>query len=109
MSKHYGYENRADKTLNLDFWLTVGCYADSRPSVRVTADYPKSIDRGEVTMNLKVKLPLALFSTPSIVAKIEVAAPRNPVEIDTTAVADAVKQAIGMDVDLRVMESIHEA
>jgi len=61
-----------------------------------------ALSRGERAINVKMTLPLALFEAPSIIARIDVAEPASPVTIDTAAVAQAVKTAIGMDIDLRV-------
>jgi hypothetical protein len=98
----YGFESRASKTLELDFWLTIGRgHNGSTPSVKVSAGYP-SLARNERAMNLKIKLPLALFETPSIKAEIAVEAPTEAVSIDIAAVAEAVRQAIGVDVDIQV-------
>ena len=48
---------------------------------------------------------MALFETPSIIARIDVAEPLTAVTIDASAVAQAVKSAIGMDIDLRIVGS----
>lgn len=102
MSKHYGYESRIDKALCLDFWLIIG--RANRPSVRAVADYPSSLARNERAINLKIQLPLALFETPSISASIKVEQPAQAVTIDATAIAEAVRGVIGMDVDISVVE-----
>lgn len=91
--------------VNIDCWLTIhpgdARNWNRRPSVRLTAGEP-ALNRGERAINVKLTLPLALFEAPSIVARIDVAEPTAPVTIDASAVADAVKSAIGMDVDVRV-------
>ena len=74
-----------------------------RPGVRVTAGEP-SLDRLERAIRLKVSLPLALFETPSLSASIDVDAPSERVSIDTSAVAEAVRQVIGMDVTIAVVD-----
>lgn len=112
MTRHYGVENRADgdkpARIELDFWLVVklgprnGSWP-SRPSVRVTADHPK-MERAERAINLKMTLPVALFETPSITATINVETPAERVEIDVPALAESVRQAIGMDVLIEVVE-----
>ncbi|MAM41703.1 MAG: hypothetical protein CL949_25080 [Erythrobacter sp.] len=94
-----------DDAVHIDCWLTIHP-GDSRnwnrrPSVKLTAGEP-ALSRGERGINVRLTLPLALFEAPSIVARINVAAPTAPVTIDASAVADAVKSAIGMDVDVRV-------
>jgi hypothetical protein len=99
----FGYESRAEKKLLLDFWLTIGrgTGGSDRPSVRVSAGYP-NLARHERAINLKIGLPIALFETPSISASINVDSPAQAVSIDTEAVAEAVRQAIGLDVDIHV-------
>ena len=100
----YGYESKAEKSLIMNFWLTIGRWDNDRQSVRVTAEYPKELGFNEVTMNLKMKVPTALFMRPSLVANIEIGSPAQPVQIDMKAVAAAVRQAIGMDVQITVAE-----
>jgi hypothetical protein len=87
----------------MDFWLIVA-RGNPRPSVRVTAGHP-SLKRNERAINLKMVLPVALFETPSITAKINVEAPSERVDIDIPALNEAVKQAIGMDVEISVAET----
>lgn len=102
MAARFGHES--GRLLFLDFWLTVGrseTYSE-RPAVRVTASYPK-LARNERTINLKMELPLVLFETPSLSATITVDAPAQAVQIDAMAAVEAVRQAIGMDVDIRVV------
>lgn len=102
-SKHFGCV--VDGYVHLDFWLTIhpGVHGawNQRPSVRVTAGEP-NLTRHERSMNLKMKLPLALFKQPTLAARIDVESPTQQIEIDTTAVAEAVRAVIGMDVDIRV-------
>lgn len=74
-----------------------------RPRVRVTAGEP-ALDRNERAIRLKVDLPLALFEPPSLAASIRVEAPREAVSIDASAVAEAVRQVIGMDVTIAVVD-----
>lgn len=105
MSARFGYESHHSKTLDLDFWLTVGrgLNGSDRPSIKVSAGYPK-LARNERAINLKVKLPLALFETPSLTASIIVEHPEQAVTIDTKAIAEAVRGCIGMDVSIAVAE-----
>ena len=102
-SKHFGSAN--DSHINLDFWLIVhpGDFRawNQRPSVRVTAGEP-NLTRQERAMNLKIKLPVALFKQPTLAATIDVETPTQQIEIDATAVAEAVRSVIGMDVDIQV-------
>lgn len=110
-NKHYGQELRKDSSgparLEMDFWLIVkrgprGAWP-SRPGARITAGQP-NLSRDERAINLKMTLPVALFETPSITAKINVEAPAERVEIDVPALTESVRQAIGMDVDISVVE-----
>jgi hypothetical protein len=102
-AKHWGV--RDGEHIRLDFWLIVhpgefGAW-NQRPSVRVTAGEP-NLTRHERAMNLKIKLPVALFKAPALSANIEVESPAQQIEIDASAVAEAVRQVIGMDVDIQV-------
>lgn len=103
MSKHFGEVRQ--ELVSLDFWLIVSPGQKEqyprRPSARITAGYP-SLARYERAINLKVNLPLALFEAPQITARIDVAAPDQPVTIDASAIADAVRGVIGMDIDIAV-------
>jgi hypothetical protein len=104
MGTRFGFERSSDKTLNMDFWLTIGRgRAGGTPSIKVSANYP-NLSRNERAINLKMSLPLALFETPSLSATIKVDAPTQAVHIDAETVAEAVRQAIGMDVDIQVVE-----
>lgn len=112
MSRHYGCEHGAEGSgrparIELDFWLIVkrGPHKGwpGRPSVRVAADQP-GLGRDERAINLKMTLPVALFETPSITATINVEAPAERVEIDVPALAESVRKAIGMDVEIAVVE-----
>lgn len=93
-------------TVEVDCWLTVhpgnAPNYNRRPTVRLTAGEP-NLSRGERAIYVKMSLPLALFEAPSIVARIDVAQPTAPISIDASALADAVKSAIGMDVLLEVV------
>lgn len=103
--KYWGYESRANgkHVLLLDFWLTIGRGQGNsdRPSVKATAGYP-SLARNERAINLKMELPIALFEAPSLSASISVDSPAQAVTINAETVAEAVRQAIGMDVDIQV-------
>ncbi|WP_313337327.1 hypothetical protein [Sphingobium yanoikuyae] len=106
MAAQSRYGSIADDRVIIDCWLVIDAGDPAnwnrRPSARLSAGQPK-LDRRERAINLKMSLPLALFETPAIVARIEVDDPAMPVTIDTAAVADAVKSAIGLDIDLRVV------
>lgn len=103
MTKHFGSVDK--DTVHIDCWLTVdpgdARNWNRRPSIKVSAGEP-ALARGQRAINLKMDLPLALFETPAIIARIGIDAPTAPVTIDRTAVAEALKQAIGVDIDLRI-------
>lgn len=104
---HYGYETRASgtPTMHLDFWMTIGRHDNGKPSVKVTAGYP-ALARAERAINLKMALPIALFETPSLSASIKVELPQQAITIDTSAVAEAMRQVVGMDVDISVVDPV---
>ena len=103
--KYWGYESRASgkHVMLLDFWLTIGRGqgGSDRPSVKATAGYP-NLARNERAINLKMELPIALFEAPSLSASITVESPAQAITINAETVAEAVRQAIGMDVDIQV-------
>jgi len=109
MSTRYGYESTANgrRVVVLDFWMTIarGTGNNIRPSVKVTAGYP-SLARNERAINLKMELPVALFEAPAITANITIEEPMQSVTIDASAVAEAVRQAIGLDVDVQVVAPV---
>lgn len=83
------------------FWLVFG----SDGSVRLSRGQP-STGRGERAMSLLAKLPLSLFRTPALRGSITVnATGAADLKIDVDAAAEALKQVIGVDVDLRVTEN----
>ncbi len=105
--KHFGSIDPGKQQVIIDCWLVVHpgdprtpAY-NRRPGVRVTAGAPK-LDRLERAINLRMTLPLALFEAPTLAASIVVDRPHQAVNIDVAAIAEAVRQAIGMDVDLAV-------
>lgn len=107
MSARFGNEGSSrtgrHRVISLDFWLTVGRGAapSRRPNIRVSAGYP-ALGRDERAINLKMELPVALFETPSLTASIVVDQPSQAVHIDASVVAEAVRQAIGFDIDINV-------
>jgi hypothetical protein len=57
-------------------------------------------------MKLSVTLPKKLWSTPTLKATIKIDDPGTPIEISASAVetaAEAIKEALGVDIDLRVV------
>jgi len=82
------------------FWLVF----DSTGGVRLTRGVP-SLSRNERGMAMTVKLPHTLFKTPSLRATMTIEAPEPVVPpIDLTAAAEALKQSLGVDVDIRLQE-----
>jgi hypothetical protein len=72
------------------------------PSVRVKAGEP-DLAKDERAIKLGINLPAAIFELPSLSATINIEKPSEAVSIDIAGVAEAVKQAIGMDVEMRVV------
>ena len=62
------------------------------------------IARGERGMACNATLPRSLFKTPELRASINIPDTGAPVlQIDTEAASEALKSAIGVDIDLRVV------
>ena len=80
------------------FWLAF----DAWGSVRLSRGEP-DLKRGERAMSITAKVPHSLFSKPTLRAtlNIEAPAPQDQV-IDFTAAAVALKEALGVDIDVRV-------
>jgi len=98
VSKQYS-TNRGDHW-DMSFWLAF----DSSGGVRLTRGSP-SLSRNERGMQLNVKLPHALFRTPSLRASLVIDAPEPVVpNIDLTAAAEALKASLGVDIDLKIVE-----
>lgn len=82
--------------LHYALWLTFDYFGP----VRVTKQEP-DLNRNERAMFVKVALPKALFNIPTLKATINVAE-GQPLQLDIDIAADALKQAIGVDVDLQI-------
>jgi len=82
------------------FWLTF----DANGGVSFSRGEP-TLRRGERSMSCQAVLPLTLFKTPELKARIGVsdAAPGS-FTIDVEAAGAALRQVIGCDIDLRVQE-----
>lgn len=71
--------------------------------VRMTRGEP-SLGRHERSMGLTVRVPLAIFRTPALRATIHVADPGGHLPaVDVSAVSEALRGALGVDVDLVVI------
>lgn len=82
------------------FWLIF----DSGGGVRLTRAEP-GLGRSERGMAMTVKVPHALFRTPALRATMTIEAPEPHVPpIDLTAAAAALKQSLGCDVDVRIIQ-----
>lgn len=92
-----------------DFWLTFD-YTGSRkgPAPRCTKNEPHT-GRGERAVRCKARLPLSLFATPAISMVMDVPHHDAPnVLANVTAAAEAFKQTLGFDVEMRVIPSTIE-
>lgn len=86
--------------LQCQFWLV---FTDSASAPRLTVREP-SLHRDERAMFMDITLPKSLWATPSLTGKVLVEDPGlSPVTIDGAALASAVRQAIGMDVEIKVI------
>lgn len=93
---------RSGETLIVPLWLIF----DSGGGVRMTRLQP-GLAADERAMQLEVKLPIALFRTPQLKASIEIEHQEPTVPpIDLTAATDALKTALGCDVEVRVVEAV---
>lgn len=82
------------------FWLVFDCYGKVRQTVREPA-----VSREERKMLVSVDLPKSLWYTPALRATIQVTEDNNEpaFKIDLQAAADAIRQSLGVDVDMRVV------
>jgi hypothetical protein len=81
------------------FWLIFS----SDGSMRMSRTEP-ACSRDEHRMKLQAILPKSLWKTPSLSATIELSDPgAPPLNIDVTAAQEALRTALGVDVDVRVV------
>lgn len=86
----------------MSFWLIF----DSTGGVRLTRGQP-DLSRNERGMSMSVKLPFALFQTPTLRATMTIDAPQPVVPpIDLTAAAEALKASLGVDIDVRINDPL---
>lgn len=90
-----------DDTLHATLWLIF----KRDGSVRMSRGEP-SLSRDERAMQFTAKLPIALWRVPMLVATVNVEPPDTSVSaIDVTIAGEALKGALGCDIDVRVVES----
>lgn len=81
------------------FWLVF----EEAGAIRLTRTEP-GLDRAERSMFIQATLPRSLWRTPTLRATIGVKAdPAGNYTADIEAAADALRSAIGVDIDLRVI------
>jgi hypothetical protein len=92
----YSYD-RGDHN-EISFWLIF----DRWGAVRVTRGEP-DVSANERGMKMTAKLPHALFNRPQLRGTLTVQAPATePINLDVTAAAEALKVALGVNIDLRI-------
>src|ERR1044072_8597923 len=91
---------RTAQSLTYEFWLVF----DINGNMRMTRNEPGT-DRNERAMRLKATLPLSLWREPRLQGNITVTeTPEgHRTEIDIRAAGDALKAALGVDIDLKAM------
>lgn len=94
------------KFIQYDFWLTFDYTGSLKgPHPRSTKNEPHT-GRGERAVRCTARLPLSLFSTPAISMVMDVPYSDTPdVLANVTAAADAFKQTLGFDVEMRIHPS----
>ena len=104
------------KIVSKDCYLVVGCTSPEQPwraslSVRVASREP-SLKAHERAIQLKLRLPVALWLTPKIVATVEVPAEDVSAREIPAQVLDAVEQSVagieGVQIEIRVVEPSDE-
>jgi hypothetical protein len=85
--------------LDFHFWLVFS----SDGAMRMSRTEP-SCSRTEHRMKMVATLPKSLWKTPSLSASIVLADPGSPpLEIDVSAAQDALRETLGVDIELRVI------
>lgn len=96
---------RASKVKEGNLIVPLWLIFDVSGNVRLTRGEP-GLARTERAMQMMVTVPLALFKTPTISANLIIDAPEMSVpQINITAAAEALKNVIGCDVDVRIHEA----
>lgn len=82
----------------VSFWLIF----DAWGGVRLTRGEPE-LGRGERGMSITAKLPHALFNVPTLKASLDVQASDMVLPVfDLKAASEALKQSLGVDIDLQI-------
>lgn len=90
---------------SFDFWLVFS----SSGSIRQTKREP-DVSRDERKMFVKALLPKSLWSSPALRATINVTDDNHEpkFELDLTAAGDALRGALGVDIDMKVVPFVPE-
>jgi hypothetical protein len=93
------YSSVTAAKIDYSFWLVF----DDAGGMRFSRGEP-ALARNERAMSCRTILPRALFRTPTLRATINVTeGGETAFALDVSAVSDALKQAIGCDVDLKIL------
>jgi hypothetical protein len=90
----------ASTHLRFTFWLVFNKHGKIHQTIR-----EPDVSRDERKMQMQVDLPKSLWSTPALKASVRVTDDDNEpkFEIDLTAAGDALRAALGVDVDIQVV------
>ena len=92
-----------DGYLHASLWLIV----DRNGTVRMTRGEP-DLNRNERAVAVTLKLPVSLWSTPRLTATLTVDNPApGEATVDVQAANSALKEALGVDIDLIVRAPEH--
>jgi hypothetical protein len=95
-----GFKDGKYTATRFDFWLVF----DKEGPMRLTRKAGK-LSRNERALFVQATLPQSLWETPTLKASIVVADPGSAQRsVDVAAAAEAVRQAIGLDIDLQVKQ-----
>ena len=97
MSKRFSAVLR-DK-IEYSFWLIF----DDAGGMRLSRGEPQC-GRAERAMSVSATLPKALFATPRLSATIAVSSDVSAATIDIAAASEALRSALGVDIDLVIRE-----
>lgn len=92
-----GYSGQPN--LVFHFWLVL--YPDG--DMKMSRGEP-SVERTGRKMKMELAVPKAVFKTPELKATVTIADPgENEMHIDVAAASEALRQTLGMDVDVRIV------